>query len=102
LGVGKAEKCSFNLILVREETGNSAASPNSIIHDLIFITPDGSTSLNEIQGVVCVGCGSGRSKPFAAAVERKPGFLDALLDVELSHQYDLEGSWQIRGIRDSR
>jgi hypothetical protein len=37
------------------------------------------------------GCGSGRSKPFAAAVERQAGSLDALLDVEPSHQYDVEG-----------
>ena len=51
---GEAEKVSLNLILVREGAGNSAASPNSIINDLIFITPDGSTSLNEFQGVVCV------------------------------------------------
>jgi hypothetical protein len=79
------------LIFVCEGAGNSAASPNSIIHDLIFITPDGSTSLNEIQGVVCAGCSSGRSKPFAAALERKAGSLGALLDVEPSHQYDLEG-----------
>jgi len=43
-----------------------------------------------------------RSKPFAAAAERKAGSLDALLDVEPSHQYDLEGSCQIRGIRDGR
>jgi hypothetical protein len=77
------------LILVRERAGNSAASPNSIINDLIFITPDASTSLNEIQGVVCVGRGSGRLKPFAATVERKAGSLDALVDVEPSHQYDL-------------
>jgi hypothetical protein len=31
------------LNLGREWVGNSAASPNSIINDLIFITPDGST-----------------------------------------------------------
>jgi hypothetical protein len=37
------------------------------------------------------GCGSGRSKPFAAAIERKTGSIDALLDVEPSHQYDIEG-----------
>jgi hypothetical protein len=37
------------------------------------------------------GCGSGRSKPFAAVIERREGFLDALLDVEPSHRYDLEG-----------
>jgi len=36
----------------------SAASPNSIINDLIFITSDGSTSLNEFQGVVCVRTGT--------------------------------------------
>ena len=37
------------------------------------------------------GCGSGRSKPFAAVIERREGSLDALLDVEPSHRYDLEG-----------
>jgi hypothetical protein len=37
------------------------------------------------------GCGSGRSKPFAAVIERREGSLDTLLDVEPSHRYDLEG-----------
>jgi hypothetical protein len=37
------------------------------------------------------GCGSGRSKPFAAVIERKADSLDAFLDVEPSHQYDIEG-----------
>jgi hypothetical protein len=54
LPVGKAEKDSCDLNLGREGTNNSAGSPNSIINDLIFITPDGSTSLNGFQGVVCV------------------------------------------------
>ena len=36
-------------------------------------------------------CGSGRSKAFAAATRRKRGSLDVLLDVEPSHEFDLEG-----------
>jgi hypothetical protein len=36
-------------------------------------------------------CGNSRSDPFAASIERKNGTLDATLDVEPSHQYDLEG-----------
>jgi hypothetical protein len=49
---------------MREGEGNSAASPDSMINDLIFITPDGSTSLNEIQGVVCV-CFYSKRRPEA-------------------------------------
>ena len=37
------------------------------------------------------GCGSTRSEPFAASIERKRGTLDAILDVEPAHQYDVEG-----------
>jgi hypothetical protein len=36
-------------------------------------------------------CGRTRSEPFAAAIERKKGTLDAMLDVEPAHQYDQEG-----------
>ena len=36
-------------------------------------------------------CGSTRSEPFAASIDRKKGTLDATLDVEPAHQYDLEG-----------
>ena len=42
------------MILVRKRDGNSAASPDSIVNDLIFITPDRSTYLTEIQGGVRV------------------------------------------------
>jgi hypothetical protein len=37
------------------------------------------------------GCGRGSSRASAAAIERKTGSLDAMLDVEYSHQYDVEG-----------
>jgi len=37
------------------------------------------------------GCGRGSSKASAAAIEHKTGSLDALLDVEHSHQYDVDG-----------
>jgi hypothetical protein len=40
---------------------------------------------------VYAGCGGGSSKASAAAIEHKTGSLDALLDVEHSHQYDVEG-----------
>jgi hypothetical protein len=43
------------------------------------------------EGGDYAGCGSGRSKPFAAVIERRAGSLDTLLDVEPSHRYDLEG-----------
>jgi hypothetical protein len=43
------------------------------------------------EGGDYAGCGSGRSKPFAAGIERRAGSIDALLDVEPSHQYDIEG-----------
>ncbi|MGA8221579.1 MAG: hypothetical protein WB780_07980 [Candidatus Acidiferrales bacterium] len=43
------------------------------------------------------GCGSGRTKPFAAVIQRKADSLDALLDVEPSHQYDVEGKLYDRG-----
>ncbi len=36
-------------------------------------------------------CGNSRSAPFPASIERKKGTLDATLDVEPAHQYDLEG-----------
>lgn len=36
-------------------------------------------------------CGNTRSEPFAVSIERKKGTLDATLDVEPAHQYDLEG-----------
>jgi hypothetical protein len=36
-------------------------------------------------------CGRTRTGPFAAAIERKRGTLDATLDVEPAHQYDQEG-----------
>ncbi len=36
-------------------------------------------------------CGNTRSEPFAASMDRKKGTLDANLDVEPAHQYDLEG-----------
>ena len=36
------------------------------------------------------GCGDTRTKPFAAAIKRPHGSLDALLDVEPAHQYNLE------------
>jgi hypothetical protein len=35
--------------------------------------------------------GNTQSEPFAASIDRKKGTLDAPLDVEPSHQYDLEG-----------
>jgi len=37
------------------------------------------------------GCGSTRSAPFAASIERKKGTLDAILDVEPAHGYDVDG-----------
>ena len=37
-------------------------------------------------------CGSTRSKPFAAAIKRQPGSLDAVLDVEAAHQFNVEGN----------
>lgn len=36
------------------------------------------------------GCGNSRTKPFAAAIKRQRGSLDALLDVEPTHQYNLD------------
>lgn len=36
-------------------------------------------------------CGTTRSEPFAASIERKKGTLDAILDVEPAHQYDADG-----------
>jgi hypothetical protein len=36
-------------------------------------------------------CGSTRSEPFAASIERKKRTLDAILDVEPSHEYDVDG-----------
>lgn len=36
-------------------------------------------------------CGSTRSEPFAASIERKRRTLDAILDVEPSHEYDVDG-----------
>ncbi len=36
-------------------------------------------------------CGRTRIEPFAAAIERRKGTLDATLDVEPAHQYDQEG-----------
>jgi hypothetical protein len=39
----------------------------------------------------CASCGNTRSEPFAASIDRKKGALDANLDVEPAHQYDLEG-----------
>ena len=36
-------------------------------------------------------CGNTRSEPFAAAIERKKGTLDALLDVEPAHLYTQDG-----------
>lgn len=41
---------------------------------------------------VYAGCGRGSSTASAAAIEHKTGSLDALLDVERSHQYDLDGN----------
>jgi len=39
----------------------------------------------------CAGCGSTRSEPFAASLDRKKGTLDATVDVEPAHQYNLDG-----------
>jgi hypothetical protein len=36
-------------------------------------------------------CGNTQSEPFAASIERKKGTLNAVLDVEPTHEYDLEG-----------
>ena len=41
---------------------------------------------------VYAGCGNGRTKASAVAIERKAGSLDAVLDVEPAHQSDLEGN----------
>jgi hypothetical protein len=35
-------------------------------------------------------CGSTRSEPFAASIERKKGTLGAILDVEPAHEYDVD------------
>jgi hypothetical protein len=40
--------------LEQEGVSNFSALPNSIVNILILNTSDGSTVLNEIQGVVCV------------------------------------------------
>ena len=37
------------------------------------------------------GCGDGSTKASAATIERKAGSLDAVLDVEPAHKYDLDG-----------
>jgi hypothetical protein len=37
------------------------------------------------------GCGNGSTKASAAAIGRKTGSLDAVLDVERAHQYDVDG-----------
>jgi hypothetical protein len=42
------------LHLEREGASNFSASRNSIVNILILNTSDGSTTLNEIQGCVCV------------------------------------------------
>jgi hypothetical protein len=43
------------------------------------------------QSGTYTGCGSTRSEPFAASIDRKKGTLDATVDVEPAHEYDLEG-----------
>jgi hypothetical protein len=40
---------------------------------------------------VYAGCGDGSTKASAAVIERKAGSLDAMLDVEPSHKYDVDG-----------
>jgi hypothetical protein len=42
-------------------------------------------------------CGSTRSQPFAARIKRPAGTLDAMLDVEPAHQFDVEGILQDTG-----
>jgi|HubBroStandDraft_6_1064221.scaffolds.fasta_scaffold67441_2 hypothetical protein len=41
--------------------------------------------------VTYAACGSTRSEPFAASIERKKGTVDAILDVEPAHEYDVDG-----------
>jgi hypothetical protein len=77
------------LILVWEGVGNSARSPDSIINDLIFITPDGSTSLNEIQGVVCVHTGTSDDLEYVR--DRRKGLRQKERqqdDLEIHHRKD--------------
>jgi len=40
---------------------------------------------------IYAGCGNGSTKASAAAIERKAGSLDAVLDVERAHQYNVDG-----------